>query len=166
MKRLIAGILCLVMHTSVYAESSNRQSIEELLQLTNADSMLDGIYAQMDQMFAGMGQQIGVKPSEQDIFDNFMQQVGAVVKEKMSWAKMKDPMIDIYLKHYTEKEVQDMLIFYRSATGRSLVEKMPAIMSESMMLSQKMMKDVMPEIQQLSAELKQELTARRSKEQR
>src|SRR5690606_16830308 len=104
------------------------------------------------------------KPSEQDVFDNYMRKIAAAMKEEMSWEKMKDPMIDIYLKHYTETEVQDMLNFYRSETGRSLIEKMPMVMGESMLLSQEMMNGFMPTIQRLSEELKKDLEAHRRQE--
>jgi len=164
MKKLIIGTFCLLIHLSVSAESSKRQSIEELLEITNVDSMVASMYDQMDHMLIGMGKQMGVKPSEQDVFDNYMRKIAAAMKEEMSWEKMKDPMIDIYLKHYTETEVQDMLNFYRSETGRSLIEKMPMVMGESMLLSQEMMNGFMPTIQRLSEELKKDLEAHRRQE--
>lgn len=164
MKKLLIGTFCLLIHLSVLAESSKRESIEELLEITNVDSMIDSMYGQMDQMLIGMGQQMGVKPSEQHIFDNFMKKIVASMKEEMSWEKMKEPMIDIYLKYYTEKEVQDMLVFYRSETGRSLIEKMPIVMGESMALSQEMMQSFMPKIIEMSEDLQEELEAHRSQE--
>jgi uncharacterized protein len=162
MKSIIIGILAIAIQVSAYAESSKRESVEELLRITNVDSMIDNMYSQMDQMFVGMGQQMGIKTSEQDIFDNYMKKVTASMKEMMSWEKMKAPMTDIYLTSYTEKEIQDMLDFYRSETGRSLIKKMPQVMSESMMLSQEMMKGFMPKVQELSVELNEELKARRT----
>lgn len=164
MRRLIIGILIIAVHFSAYAESSKRESVEELMEITNVDALIDSMYSQMDQMLSGMGQQMGIKPSEQDMFDNFMKKVAASMKKEMSWEKMKDPMIDIYLKIYTEKEIQDILDFYRSETGRSLIKKMPQVMRESMVLSQQMMKGFMPKVKELSLELKEELEARRSDE--
>ena len=57
----------------------------------------------------------------------------------MNWAKMKKPMIKIYLKHYSEKEIKDMVAFYKSDSGQSMIQKMPAVMGDSMLLSQEMM---------------------------
>ena len=73
-------------------------------------------------------------------------------------------MIDLYLKIYTEKEIDDMLIFYRSETGRSMIEKMPAVLSESVIISQEMMQSFMPKVMEFSQEMEEELYARRSQE--
>ncbi len=132
------------------------------MQLTNTAAMIDTLYAQMDQMFVGLGEQLGITPSEQAIFDNYMKKVATAMQEDMSWEKMKGPMIDIYLKNYTEEEIQDMLDFYRSDTGRSMVEKMPGVMKESMTVSQDMMQGFMPKIAEFAKELSEEIKAHRA----
>ena len=165
MKKVIAGLLAIAIHFSAVAEPGKRESIKELLELTNADAMIDTIYSQLDQMSAGMAQQLGITASEQKIFERYMGKVSTSMKEDMSWEKMEAPMIDIYLANYTEKELQDMLAFYRSDTGRSLIEKMPAVMGESMVLSQKMMEGFMPKIQQITKEMAEELKAHRASQQ-
>ena len=164
MKKVVVGILCLFVHLPVYADSSKREKVEELMEVTQVESMMVSMYQQMDQMFVGMGQQLGIKPSEEDIFDNFMLKISEVMKTEMSWQKMEGPMIDLYLKIYTEKEIDDMLIFYRSETGRSMIEKMPAVLSESVIISQEMMQSFMPKVMEFSQEMEEELYARRSQE--
>ncbi len=127
----------------------------------NAESMIDNIYSQMDQVMQGMWQQLGVKPSEQEMFDKFMSKMVSIMKSEMNWAKMKEPMIKIYLKHYSEKEIKDMISFYKSDSGQSMIQKMPAVMGDSMLLSQEMMKDFIPKLQKMSKELEEELAAAR-----
>ena len=153
-----------VLAFSAMAEQSKRESVEALLTLTNADAIVDSIYAQMDQMFAGMSTQLGIKPSEQSAFDRYMKKVVVAMREDMSWEKMKDPMIDIYLKHYTEQEIQDMLAFYQTATGQSMITKMPAVMSDSMAISQAMVKDFLPKITAMAQEFRKELEEARTKD--
>jgi hypothetical protein len=77
---------------------------------------------------------------------------------------MKEPMIQIYLKHYTEKEIKDVTAFYKTESGQAMIKKMPLVMQESMMVSQSMYKDFMPKMQELSVELKNDLQALRDKE--
>lgn len=162
MKTLVMVSLGMLLSFAVYAQDSKRESVEELLRVTNMDSMIDGMYGQMTQMTEGMGRQFGVKPDEQPIFDAYLNKVFAAMKEDMSWKKMKEPMIDLYLKHFTEKEVQDMLAFYESETGRSMVAKMPVIMADSMQISQEMMTSFLPKLQSMAEELKAELKNYRS----
>ena len=163
MKRLIVVALGLLLSLGVYAQDSKRKSVEELLRVTKMDSMIDSMYGQMHQMFEGMAKQLGVKPEEQPIFDAYINKVFSVMKEDMNWEKMKEPMIDIYLKHYTEKEIQDMLVFYESETGRSMVAKMPAVMADSMHISQEMLKSFLPKMQIMAQELQTELKKNRDK---
>ena len=90
---------------------------------------------------------------DREAFDNYMHQAEAIMRQEISWEKMREPMIDIYLKHYTEEELQQMLIFYQSEVGQSMLSKMPAVVQDSVILSQSMLENLMPKIQKLSDEL-------------
>jgi hypothetical protein len=59
-----------------------------------------------------------------------MSKAAAAMKGEMTWEKMKEPMIDVYLKHYTEIEINDMLAFYNTESGKSIIKKMPAVMEQ------------------------------------
>jgi uncharacterized protein len=117
---------------SVYAQDSRRKSIKELLRATNMEYMIVSMYKQMGRMFECMCAQLGVQSDEQPIFDAYTNKVFSATKEDINWVNMKGPIIDIYLKHYTEKEIQDMLIFYKSETCRSMVMKIPSVMADYM----------------------------------
>lgn len=164
MKKILIIGLGLFISFLAHSQDSKRESIEELLLVANVDSMMDSMHEQMAQAFEGIGKQLGVKPDEQPVFDAYMKKVFTAMQEDMNWKKIKDPMIDIYLKHYTEKEVQDMLDFYKSETGRSMVRKMPVVMGESMQLSQQMMQSFFPKIKSMAQELQNDLKEHRSKQ--
>ncbi|RYV03811.1 hypothetical protein SOPP22_02020 [Shewanella sp. OPT22] len=88
-----------------------------------------------------------------------------VMQKEMNWGTMKDQMSKIYLDNYTEKEIKDMITFYESETGRSMVKKMPKVMTQSMQLSQQMVMKLMPKIQKMSQEFSEKLKVHRSKTQ-
>ncbi|WP_444913558.1 DUF2059 domain-containing protein [Microbulbifer sp. TRSA007] len=161
MKKLLLGVVLSIFSSGVLAENSKRESVEELLEASNAEAMVDTIYAQMDQMFVGMSGQLGVKPSERELFDQHMKKVVALMKDEMNWEKIKEPMIDVYLKHYSEEEVQDMLAFFRTETGQSMLVKMPAVMNDSMAISQQMVQSFMPKLRELSLAFKADLEEQR-----
>lgn len=162
MRKLAIVVIGMFLSFSIYAQDSKRESAEELLRVSNMDSMIDGMYGQMNQMFVGLEEQLDIKPDEQPIFDAHMNKLITLLQEDMSWEKIKEPLIDIYLKHYTEKEIQDMLAFYQTETGRSMVSKMPLVMNDSMLFSQEMMKSLLPKIQSLAQELKVEIQKHRN----
>lgn len=165
MKKIIFVLLILALPVSASTDGAKRETVEQLLKVMNVDKTIDAMYAQMDQMFLGMAKEIGVKESEQQIFDKFMSKAAASMKEEMTWEKMKEPMIDVYLKHYTEKEINDMLAFYDTESGKSIINKMPAVMEDSMLISQKMFKEFIPRLKGLSEELQKELKQARMKPQ-
>jgi len=153
----------LIFSSSLYAEQNTKQQkIDELISVMNLDSMIDSTYGQVEGMMKGMSDQMGVKPSEQAIFDKYYGDMMTVLKTQMSWAKMQPMMISVYDKHFSEQEIADMLAFYKTDTGQKILEKMPVVMQESMQMSQSLMKDAMPKIQTLAQQLSDELEQSRS----
>lgn len=164
MKKIMVVVFMMVLPVVCVADNeAKRESIEQLLVVMNVDAMIDSMYTQMDRMFQGMAKELGVKESEREIFDKFMSKTAAAMKEEMTWVKMKEPMIDVYIKNYSEEEINDMLAFYESESGRSIIKKMPAVMADSMLISQNMLKDFMPRLKELSAELENDLKQARNK---
>ncbi|MBB1280339.1 DUF2059 domain-containing protein [Pseudoalteromonas sp. SR41-1] len=153
----------LIFSSSLYAEQNTKQQkIDELISVMNLDSMVDSMYGQVEGMMKGMSDQMGVKPSEQAIFDKYYSDMTTVLKTEMSWAKMQPMMVNVYDKHFSEQEIADMLAFYKTDTGQKILEKMPVVMQESMQMSQSLMKDAMPKIQTLAQQLSDELEQSRS----
>jgi hypothetical protein len=144
------------------SEMSKKESVEELLILTKAETVIDAVYGQMDQMFKNMGKQLGVKPDEQEMFDRFMSKMASLMREEMSWDKMKGPMMEVYLKHYTEKEIQDMIAFYKSESGRSMMSKQVDVAKDTMILRQKMVESFLPKAMKISREMEAELAKKRN----
>jgi hypothetical protein len=159
-------LLALLVPTLVSAEEGvKRETVERLLQVMQTERIIEAMYAQVDKMFLGLAAQLGVTEAEKPIFDKHMAKVKAAMKEELSWQKMREPMIDVYLKHYTEQEMTDLLTFYGSESGQSIINKMPAVMQDSMLISQSMLKGFLPRMQQIAKELQQELDASRNAQQ-
>ncbi|MBB1338587.1 DUF2059 domain-containing protein [Pseudoalteromonas sp. SR44-2] len=152
----------LIFSSSLYAEQNTKQQkIDELIKVMNLDSMVDSMYGQVEGMMKGMSDQMGVKPSEQAIFDKYYGDMTTVLKTEMSWAKMQPMMVNVYDKHFSEQEIADMLAFYKTDTGQKILEKMPVVMQESMQMSQGLIQDAMPKIQAIAGKLSEELKASR-----
>ena len=45
-------------------------------------------------------------------------------------------MIPLYSKYYNEKEINDLIVFYKTPTGKKMVETMPQVMNESMKIGE------------------------------
>ena len=161
MKYILSIILMVVSCSAFSSEETKRQQLDELMGLMNMSSMVDSMYSQFEAQMKGMSAQMGVTPSEQVIFDKYYSKMIQLMKTEISWKKMEPAVMDMYGRNFTEKEVADMLAFYRTETGQSVIKKLPVVMQESMKMSSGMVQTLIPEIQKLSQELAAELEASR-----
>nr|WP_284691364.1 DUF2059 domain-containing protein [Pinirhizobacter soli] len=72
---------------------------------------------------------------------------------------MQPMMIDLYKKTFSQNEINDMLAFYRTPSGQAVIQKMPALMNQTMAISQAKIQAMLPQIRDISAEMGQELQA-------
>jgi len=161
-KLIIMLILASISFPSFADDAAKKKSIEELMTIMNMDRMMDSMYSQMDQMFMKIARDSNVKQTEMPIVKKYMKKLAAVMKKEVSWEKMKQPITKIYMKHFTEKEIKDLLAFYKSDTGKKMIAKMPVVMQESMMYSQSLLKGLMPKVMEISKEFEKELKVARN----
>jgi hypothetical protein len=81
--------------------------------------------------------------------------VMALVADRMSWEKAKPAYVRMYAETFSESDIDGILAFYKSPAGQAMLEKMPQLMQKSMELSQQLVGDLMPRIQQMVEGLKQ-----------
>lgn len=161
--------LLLILFTSLYissnalAKTGQRATVEALLLASGADQMVNSMYDQMDVAMITMSRQLDIKDAEREGFEQHMKNVNQLLRDEMSWENLRDPMIDLYMAHYTEQELQDMLAFYESETGQAMVRKMPEVIAASMQITQGMMGDIMPKIQAMTKQYSESLRAQRAK---
>ncbi|MDO6424897.1 DUF2059 domain-containing protein [Saccharophagus degradans] len=161
MKKLLALTLLVCSFGMTSAHAADEAKIKELIKMMDMDSIVEQMYSQMEGMMKNMSTELGVKPSEQALFDTYYEKMMGVMREEMSWKKMEPMIVDIYAKNFSDKEVSDMLAFYKTETGQSLIKKMPAVMQESMQMSQGFAQSAIPRIQAIAKELHADLAASR-----
>lgn len=157
LKVLVLAVSVGLLSPASAADSKNTDAIARLLEITNAKEIVDSILVQTEQMMANMGAQLGVQPEEQKYFDEFSKKAFTLMESEMSWQNLQAEFSNLYAANFTEKEISDMIAFYETDTGRSMVDKMPKVLQESLQISQGVMVSVMPRIQDLARELQAEL---------
>ena len=162
MRNLALFVLLILLPLNLYAENNvNRKTVEELLEIMNVQSMIDSMNFEIAKMFEGLSTQLNIKENEREIFDYYVNKVNNITREEMTWENLKEPMIQIYMKHYTQKEIDEIVTFYKTDTGKSLIKKMPLVLQESMAVSQNMMQNVYPKIQEVVNELQEKISQQR-----
>jgi uncharacterized protein len=144
-------------------EKSHRQAAEDLMAATQADQMINAVYAQVDGSFANMVRQMKLSPEQMAIAEKHMKRSTQVMREEITWAKLKPEITAAYVSVFTEDELKQLIAFYNSPIGKKMVEKMPELMRASMQISQAHMQKILPRIQVISQEMVQELKAQQEK---
>ena len=163
MKALLWVLLSVLVTPAVQAAPPSAASIHQLFEATHASSMLDTYIDDLDAgMQAGLhaalrGQQPSAK--QQQIIDDLRAKTVAAVKEALSWEKLEPTMTDIYRRTFTQREVNDMLKFYRSPSGRAVVDKVPRTMQEGGAAVEAMLPAVLDKLQQIQRDAIAQLKA-------
>lgn len=147
-KLLLASSLLLAI--CAHAAPASTASIEELLVLTRAESMMDAMYGNVEQaMQQGMRQALGDKPltaDQQKSLEALPREFARVFREEMGWNKLKTDIVQIYAETFQQEEIDGLLVFYKSPAGKAFIEKTPVVMQKSMTLTQGRMQSVFPKM--------------------
>jgi len=122
MKNLLA-IIAFVISVSLFGQNSKNEKIKEIFKLTGVQN----ISTQIMEQFIG-----NYKQRYSDIPEEFWTKLRNEIKSE-SYLNLYIP---IYEKYYTEKDLDGLLIFYKSETGQKLIKTMPLVMQESMEVGQ------------------------------
>ena len=144
-KSLFVLVLCFSVFANGFSQTK-QASIKELFLIMKNDSMMNKM---LDSMVPSMARQMQSQVKDSvasaisvNIMNVSMQTVKGFIPQMM------DDMALIYDKYFTEKEIKDFIVFYKSPSGQRYLSLSPEIMKEFMGT---MMQKYMPEIQKTLA---------------
>jgi hypothetical protein len=137
-------LLCSLGLVSLRAAPPSDQSIEQLLRVMQVDKLLDQMVGQMNSgmqsgMEKGLQQTLkGKTPTsaQQAQISDFQKKLSAVMKDELSYPKMKDVYLQVYRETFTQDEVNGIMAFYSSPAGQAMVQKTPGAMQKASALMQ------------------------------
>lgn len=159
MKRfLISAILCFAFCGGALAQQTDPDApataaeIQTYLNTINSHDM-------MKQMMAAMA-----KPLHQMVHDQYAKdkdklpadfevQMNKMMDDMLAGMPMDEmvqAMVPVYQKHFTKRDVDDLIAFYSSPVGQKVLKEMPAIMGEAM-------QSMMPIMNRYTESMKQRL---------
>jgi uncharacterized protein len=164
--RIAMALVCVLISAGAAAAPANTApasdaSIREMLELTNARQLIDGMKGQMSAVMntamqnAIKGQTI--TPERQAILDRMAAKMSAVAADMLNW----DALLPIYLRTYrdsfTQDEIDGVIKFYKSAAGQAYVKKLPLVMQNVMREMQGFIQPVQEKMLAIQRESMQEL---------
>ncbi len=133
-------------------EAGKNAKVEQLLTVMNVEPQQKQMMNQMSQMMIGqvkeqMAKQGNVSQEEMAKMEARQKRLFTLIAEQTAWEKMKPVYVKAYAETFTEQELDGMLAFYKTAAGRAMVEKQPALNQKIMTSLQSQMADLMPRIE-------------------
>ena len=166
--RILVTALALFVSAASAAETpASEASIREMLRITEARKLVDGMMPQIEGMMRASMQQAmkgrSISAAEQEAVEKMTAQMLALMQEELSWEKLEPLYLRIYQKSFTQEEVDGLLVFYRSPAGTALIRKMPIVVQETMTAMQQQMVPMMQKIQAAVEKTAAEVAAQGSK---
>lgn len=150
MKKLFAAVTILFATFSLQAAPASKESIELLFVASETQSMIDAMYAPIEQVLGQeLRQAIQGKPinaAQQRVLDALPDQFIAIMREGMSWDRMKPLWIQIHQETFDQDEVDGLNAFYASRAGKAYLKKTPLLLQKTINLTQTLMQALMPKM--------------------
>lgn len=117
------------MFAMVSAQTSKQEKVKEMMEITGSGNI--GKYF-ADNMIDYLAK--GYPDIPKFVLEEF--------KSEIKPNELQEMVVPIYEKHFTEKEIDDILMFYKTDTGKKLIEKLPIILQESTIIGEKWGKEI------------------------
>ncbi|HKJ23808.1 MAG TPA: DUF2059 domain-containing protein [Myxococcota bacterium] len=130
-------------------------SVAELMRITGASSLTDQVATNLSMIVID-----GLRKSMPELPDRAIEIMHEVTLDFYDElfsdeARLTRDYAAIYAKHFTKAELDEMIAFYHTPTGRKAIQAMPSIVQESLQMSQQWAVDAQP---RLEAELTRRLS--------
>ena len=159
---LLAVLLAVLAAFPAHAQQAPADDarIDRLLEVTRAREMLDAtlpqIEASQQQMLAQMTAGRELDAAQQQRIDVLLASSSSAVRRALSWENLAPVYRDIYRQTFTGEDIDAIIAFYESPAGQRMLEKMPALMQNTMTAMQRL---VVPMLQQMEHDLAAEVSA-------
>ena len=120
---LLASLLCV----PAPAGGASSPTAERLVRSVLPPERHAEIVEEMTAQALASLQQQGARPAA-----DAQQRLRAAIAESVPYEELVAITARIYASHFTDRELQDLLAFYKTHTGAKLTRELPAIMGDSM----------------------------------
>jgi len=139
---VLVFILPLLMNS--YSQTK-KESIKELFIVMQQDSIMDKMFnsmipAMMNQMQSQVPSDSTAKVRSNELMTSLIE-----VAKEISKKLIDEDMVLLYDKYFTQNEIKDYIIFYKSPSGQKFIKATPDLQKDLMMV---MMQKYVPEMQE------------------
>lgn len=163
MRKFVVLVAAAAVCAAAHAAPPTEASVNALLVAGKTEKVLDGFYTYVtSSMRQGMRAALKDKQlteAQQKALDGIPTKYEQVMREELSWEKLRPMYVQIYQETFTQGEIDGLTAFYKSPTGAAYIDKMPVVMQKS----QKMMQEhFAPLAARMNAAVEQAITEARA----
>lgn len=166
MKQILAVLLLSLSLVHGAETRPSEASIKELLEVTQARKLIDGMMPQLEGMMKQAMREGRAGRDLSDTDEKAMEKVQAVVidsiRSEMSWDQWEPIYLKIYRDSFSQEEINGLLTFYKSPAGVALIKKMPVVMQSTMTEVQKRIKPMTERMRKKMDEALDEIAAEKA----
>lgn len=131
--------------------------VDRLLEVTQARQMLDDLLPQIEasqrQMVTQLTAGQELDAARRQRLDEVISRSNASIAQAMAWENVEPIYRDIYRKTFSAEDIDAMIAFYETPAGQRMIEKMPALMQNTMEAMQRL---IVPMLQQMEQDIRNE----------
>ena len=159
-------LLSPLLHAQTKPDPAKAALIDEMLAITKPEASKPQMMAQFKIMFSQnfektFSDQITQNHDDparyQKPLHDFEDKVFNLMSDRMSWPRLKPKFIELYDQTFTKEELADIITFYKTPSGQSMLQKMPTLTTKAMQLGQSEMAGAGPEIEAMASQLMKDL---------
>jgi hypothetical protein len=130
------------------------ESVKRLLAALGLEKNLTNLHSHLDNQVKNWiaSATRGVIPSKEDkaALDAWHDKVFGEAKETLSWVSMQEMYVEIYTQNFTQADIDDLIAFYESPTGKVWATKQVSVGQQAQMSMSKRIGPVLQRAQMLA----------------
>jgi hypothetical protein len=136
-------------------DPAKHAAIEELLSLMKVDQTIEQMLPQAQRMIA-QAMESSLPAEVRDSQDKaksvaeLQNRVFDFMKERLTYANLKPDYVRLYDETFSAEEIAGILAFYKTPAGQAYVAKLPVLSAKSIELAQRMLTNLIPEVQKIT----------------
>jgi hypothetical protein len=167
---VFAVAIAVLAPAAAWAEPAKPETIEELLVVSKAQSLIESTYKNVDDnMQLNMNQALSQVPGNTEekraYAENFSRKISKIMRDDLNWDSLKPMFVRIYSESFTQEELVGVLDFYKTPAGQAMINKMPLVMQKTMVEMQQRMGPMMQRVSQAAKDAIDEAKAQQAAKQ-
>ena len=133
-------VLTLLLSQGAFANSdSHRNAADELLDTMKLDTLLD----------ESIETTLQLELSKNPVLQPFEGVMRAFFHKHINGESLRDSFIEIYVEAFSEKELREISRFYKTPTGKKVLQEIPALTARGVKLGEQRVREYLPELESM-----------------